>query len=68
MFNTPLDIWFEDGLFHALLMDFPGCPEGTIVIYEVSGVPGEYLIFELVEDPCVSISGFRGKWIEASAR
>jgi hypothetical protein len=67
MFITPYTLTFENGQLHALnSIEFPDCPVNTLGIYEVSGVPGKYLVFELIEDPCQTPRGFRGKWTEAS--
>lgn len=61
-----LKIWFEDGLFYA--GDDPYCEADQLGTYEVSGVPGEYLIFTVVDDPCAGDRVFRGKWIDISLR
>jgi hypothetical protein len=63
----PMAIWFEEGHLHVLGGENDTCPEGTIGIYDVSGVPGLKLIFTVVEDPCFSDRGLRGKWEPASA-
>jgi hypothetical protein len=55
------EIWFEDGLFH-MRETTSSCTRDQLGIYEITGVPGEYLIFTTVDDPCEVYRNFRGKW------
>jgi len=58
---------FEDGLlYHTFYFDF-GCKDMPAT-YEVTGVPGEYLIFRVVDDNCVDSRHLRGKWTAASSQ
>ncbi len=67
MFITPLTLSFENGQLHMInSIEFPECPVNTLGIYEVRGVPGKYMIFDLVEDPCQGSRGLKGKWTEIS--
>jgi hypothetical protein len=69
MFINPQEFWFEDEDLHVKAAeDFPECPAGTEGVYTVSGVPENYLVFALVEDPCIGTRGFRGTWQEASSQ
>ncbi len=58
---------FEDGLLYTIFYAEGGCSNvpGT---YEVSGVPGEYLIFRIVDDVCHGGHHLRGKWTAASSQ
>jgi hypothetical protein len=55
------DIWFEDGRLY-IQETTSSCSRDQIGIYEVTGAPGEYLIFTVVDDPCAVYRNFRGKW------
>ena len=61
------DIWFEDGLLY-IQETTSTCSRDQVGIYEVTGAPGEYLIFTPVDDPCGVYRNFRGKWTEVSAQ
>lgn len=60
----PQDIWFEDGLLHVREDSF-WCSDDQIGIYEVHGVPGDYIVLTIVEEPCFQ-RRFQGKWKEVS--
>ena len=55
------DIWFEDGLLY-IQETTSTCSRDQLGIYEVTGVPGEYLIFTPVDDPCGVYRNVIGKW------
>lgn len=61
------DAWIEDGLIYLREgEDEDFCSLDEIGIYEVQGVPGEYLIVTVVEDPCtVNQREFAGMWAKA---
>ena len=61
------DIWFEDGLLYVREIT-SACSRDQVGIYEITGVPGEYLIFTPVDDPCGVYRNFRGKWTEVSTQ
>ncbi len=61
------DTWFEDGFLYIQETSW-GCSQDQIGVFEVTGVPGEYLVFTLVDDPCGVDREFKGKWTEASAQ
>ncbi|NIM96116.1 MAG: hypothetical protein GTO18_20645 [Anaerolineales bacterium] len=56
------DTWFEDGLLYIQETIDDSCSQDQIGVYEVTGVPGEYLVFKLVDDPCDVDRFFEGKW------
>jgi hypothetical protein len=56
------DIWFEDGLFY-IQETTSSCSRDQLGVYEITGAPGEYLIFTVVDDPCAVYRNFRGKWV-----
>ena len=58
-----IQLWFENGILFASEHTQDYCTN-QIGTYEVSGVPGEYLIFEVIDDECASDRALRGKWIE----
>ena len=55
-----INLRLEDGLFYVNYESDSVCTD--IGIYEVSGVPSEYLIFSVVEDACSVARGLRGNW------
>jgi len=61
------DIWFEDGLLYVRETTST-CSLDQVGIYEITGVPGEYLIFTHIDDPCGAYRNFRGKWTEVSTQ
>jgi hypothetical protein len=61
------DIWFEDGLLYVRETT-PTCSRDQVGTYEVTGTPGEYLIFTPVDDPCAVYRNFRGKWTVVSTQ
>ena len=62
------DTWFEDGVFYIQDNDDIHCSDDQIGVFEVTGVPGEYLVFTRVNDPCGVDRMFKGKWKEASVQ
>jgi len=58
---------FEDGLLYHTILSEWGCKDLT-GIYEVTGVPGEYLSFKVVDDGCAHSRHFRGMWKAATAQ
>jgi hypothetical protein len=59
----PILLWFEDGFLHARENTQEFCTQ-QIGTYEVSGVPGEYLLITVIDDPCAQDRMLRGKWID----
>lgn len=44
---------FEDSLLHVAEEPWEECEDRQVGIYEISGVPGEFLIFTKIDDPCL---------------
>jgi hypothetical protein len=61
------DLWFEDGRLY-IQETTSSCSRDQVGIYEITGTPGEYLIFTPIEDPCEVYRNFRGKWTEISTQ
>jgi hypothetical protein len=59
------EIWFGDGFLY-IRETTSTCSRDQLGIYEVTGVPEEYLIFTPVNDLCEVYRNFRGKWTEFS--
>jgi hypothetical protein len=63
--SCPGRFWFEGNQLHIEDTSDDCCPAGQIGIYEVQGVPQEYLIITLISDSC-QYGGrdkvFRGQW------
>jgi len=53
---------FEGGLLYHNYFSELGCTGSPIGIYEVSGVPGEYLSIKVVDDLCHQVRNFKGLW------
>jgi hypothetical protein len=61
--NCPGRFWFEGNQLHIEDTSDYCCPAGQIGIYEVQGVPQDYLIITLVSDQCDPRKRFfRGTW------
>jgi hypothetical protein len=59
--------WFDGGQLYIEHLSGICCSIGEIGTYEVRGVPGEYLIFTLIEDQCVMRPQMRGTWESATS-
>jgi hypothetical protein len=47
------EAWFDGGqLYLRELTDIMGCPPDQVGIWEVQGVPGEYLSLTVIDEPC----------------
>jgi hypothetical protein len=58
---------FIDGqLYWKSAVDYHDCPADIVRIYEVKGVPGEYIRIKRVEEPCDTY--LPGKWVENTKR
>lgn len=44
-------LWWEEDLLNWKEASFEGCP-GTVAIYRITGVPGENIRIQKIEDPC----------------
>jgi hypothetical protein len=55
------EIWFEDGLLY-IRETTSSCSRDQVGTYEVTGTPGEYLIFTPIDDPCGVYRNFKGIW------
>ncbi len=62
-----INLTFENGLmYHEYVVSWHACAD-VIGIYEVSGVPGEYLVFTKVDDECGVERGLQGKWTRGTS-
>jgi hypothetical protein len=59
---------FEDGLLYHTYSSFFGCDKAMTGIYEVRGVPGEYIFFTVVDDACAGSRYLRGTWTAYSSQ
>jgi hypothetical protein len=59
------EVWFEEGLLHIREMTAT-CSKEQVGMYEVTGAPGEYLIFTPVDDPCARSRNIQGMWTPKS--
>ena len=67
--SSPTSFWLEEGILHISNIGSSMCTNDQVGTYEVSGAPGEYIVFKTVDEPCAARRPIvSGKWTEASVR